>query len=205
MPKLHEYKTKARKDAVVIEPHRPKITEKIFFLISGIIVSVPMTLLFGTLTNNFLGNVSFVFANLISLLIFTPFIEEFAKAFPLFYRHGETQRSMFVLGFLVGLGFGLSEFFLYVFVFGVPFPVRLPGILFHAASTSIIAYGIAVRNPVPFYLLSVGLHFLNNFSAVFELGVVGIFVANIGAYYLSWHFYNLTSEKFIDEKLNEFK
>lgn len=129
MSKFHKYKSKA-KDAVVIEPHRPKITEKIFFLISGIIVSVPMTLLFGTLTSSFLGNIPFISGNLISLLIFTPFIEEFAKVFPLFYRHGETQRSIFLLGFLVGLGFGLSEFFLYVFVFGVPFPLRLPGILF---------------------------------------------------------------------------
>ena len=204
MPKLHEYKNKAGKNVVVIEPHRPKITEKIFFLISGIIVSVPMTLLFGTLTNSFLGNVSFVFASLLSLLLFTPFIEEFAKAFPLFYRHGETERSIFILGFLVGLGFGISEFFLYVFVFGVPFPLRLPGILFHAASTSIVAYGIAMRNPVPFYLVSVGLHFLNNFSAIFELGTVGIIVANLGAFYLSWHFYNRTSEKFIDEEMNDF-
>lgn len=203
MPKFHKYKLKA-KEAVVIEPHRPKITEKIFFLISGIIVSVPMTLLFGTLTSSFLGNIPFISGNLISLLIFTPFIEEFAKVFPLFYRHGETQRSIFLLGFLVGLGFGLSEFFLYVFVFGVPFPLRLPGILFHASSTSIIAFGIAIRNPLPFYLLSVGLHFFINFSAIFDLDAIGIIAANIGAYYLSWHFYNQTSEKFIDEKLNDF-
>jgi len=203
MPKLHEHKVKV-KDIVIIEPHRPKITEKVFFLISGIIVSVPMTLLFGTLTSNFLGNISVIFANILSIIIFTPFIEEFAKAFPLFYRHGETQRSIFILGFLVGLGFGISEFFLYVFVFGVPFPLRLPGILFHAASNSIVAYGIAKKNPLAFYLVAVGLHFLNNFSAIFELGTLGIVVANLGAYYLSWRFYNETSERFIDENLNEF-
>ncbi|MDI6724805.1 MAG: PrsW family glutamic-type intramembrane protease [Methanobacterium sp.] len=204
MPKLHEHKVKVKKDIVVIEPHRPKITEKVFFLISGIIVSVPMTLLFGTLTSNFLGNISVIFANILSIIIFTPFIEEFAKAFPLFYRHGETQRSIFILGFLVGLGFGISEFFLYIFVFDVPFPLRLPGILFHASSTSIVAYGIAKKNPLAFYLVAVGLHFLNNFSAIFELGSLGIIVANLGAYYLSWRFYNETSERFIDENLNEF-
>jgi len=202
MPKFKE--SRVKKGLVIIEPHRPKLKEKTFFLISGIIVSVPMTLLFGTISSDFLGNLSFIFANLVSLLIFTPFIEEFAKAFPLFYRHGETERSIFILGFLVGLGFGISEFFLYVFAFGVPFPLRLPGILFHAASASIIAFGIAKKNPIPFYLIAVGLHFLNNFSALFESGALGIVVANIGSYYLCWHLYNRTSEKFIDERMNDF-
>lgn len=196
MPKINQNEIRIRDNKVLIEPHRPELKEKLFFLLSGIIVSIPMTLLFGTITTNFLGTL--IFANLISIVIFTPFIEEFAKAFPLFYRHGETQRSIFILGFLVGLGFGLTEFFLYVFVFDVPFFVRIPGILFHAASTSIIAFGIATKRPIPFYLVAVGLHFLNNFSALFDLGVIGIFIANIGAYYLSWHFYNLTSEKFIE-------
>ncbi len=193
------YETRVKEGVVVVEPHRPKLKEKTFFFISGIIVSVPMTLLFGALTSDFLGNLSFIFANLISLLIFTPLIEEFAKAFPLFYRHGETERSIFILGFLVGLGFGISEFFLYVFAFGVPFPLRLPGILFHAASTSIIAFGIAKKNPIPFYLIAVGLHFLNNLSAIFLFGTIGIIVANLGSYYLSWRFYNETSERFIEE------
>ncbi len=202
MSKLH--KLNVRKDIVVIKPHRPKFKEKMFFLISGIIVSVPMTLLFGTLSDNVLGNLPLIFANLLSIIIFTPFIEEFAKVFPLFYRHGETERSIFILGFLVGLGFGISEFFIYVFVLGVPFPLRVPGILFHAASTSIVAYGIAKKNPLTFYLIAVGLHLLNNFSAVFQPGSLGIIIANLGAYYLSWNFYNKTSEKFIDENLNDF-
>lgn len=198
MPKFQGNKIEVKGNKVIIEPHRPKLNEKLFFLLSGIIVSIPMTILFGTLTSNFLGELSFIFANLVSIVIFTPFIEEFAKAFPLFYRHGETQRSIFVLGFLVGLGFGISEFLVYVLLYGVPFPVRIPGILFHAASTSIVAYGIATRRPIPFYFIAVGLHFLNNFSAIFDFGFIGIFIANIGAYYLSWHFYNLTSEKFIE-------
>lgn len=197
MPKFQANKIEIKGNKVVIEPHRPKLKEKLFFLLSGIIVSIPMTLLFGTLTSNFLGGIPFIFANLVSIVILTPFIEEFAKAFPLFYRHGETQKSIFVLGFLVGLGFGISEFLVYVLFYGVPFLVRIPGLLFHAASTSIVAYGIATKRPVIFYFIAVGLHFLNNFSAIFDFGFIGIFIANIGAYYLSWHFYNMTSEQFV--------
>ena len=48
-----------------------------------------------------------------------PFIEELAKVFPLFYRHGETERSIVMLGILIGLGFGITEFVLYVAVLGV--------------------------------------------------------------------------------------
>ena len=197
MPDAQNDKIRVHQDNLIIKPHRPNLKEKLFFLLSGIIVSIPITLLFGTFTNNFLGAFHFVFAGLISIVIFTPFIEEFAKAYPLFYRHGETERSIFILGFLVGLGFGITEFILYVFILQVPVFVRLPGIFFHAASTSIVAYGIAKKQPARFYLIAVGLHFLNNFSALQESGDIGILVANIGAYYLCWRFYNRTTEQFI--------
>jgi len=45
------------------------------------------------------------------IVILAPFIEELAKVFPLFYRHGETERSLVTLGLLIGLGFGVAEFF----------------------------------------------------------------------------------------------
>lgn len=201
MPKAQDDKMNVQKDKLVIEPHRPDLEEKLFFLLSGIIVSIPITLLFGTFAKNLSAVLPLFFVNVISVVIFTPFIEEFAKAYPLFYRHGETERSIFILGFLVGLGFGITEFILYVIILGVPVFLRLPGILFHAASTSIIAYGIAKKQPIRFYLIAVGLHFLNNFSAVFESGNIGIFIANISAFYLCWRFYNNTSERFIGEKL----
>ncbi len=198
MPDAQNDKIRVHQDNLIIKPHRPNLKEKLFFLLSGIIVSIPITLLFGTFTNNFLGIFHSVFASFISIVIFTPFIEEFAKAYPLFYRHGETERSIFILGFLVGLGFGITEFILYVFVLNIPVFVRLPGLFFHAASTSIVAYGIAKKQPVQFYLIAVGLHLLNNFSAMVESGDIGILVANIGAYYLCWRFYSRTTEKFID-------
>lgn len=184
-------------DNLIIKPHRPDLKEKLFFLLSGIIVSIPITLLYGAFTKNFLGIIPPFFASLISIIIITPFIEEFAKAYPLFYRHGETERSIFILGFLVGLGFGITEFILYVSIINVPVFARLPGIFFHASTTSIVAYGIAKKQPVRFYLIAVGLHLLNNFSAMIESGGIGVLVANIGAYYLCWKFYSRTTENFI--------
>ena len=198
MPDARDDKIRFHQDDLIIRPHKPDLKEKLFFLLSGIIVSIPITLLFGTFTRNFLGVLPSFFASLISIIIFTPFIEEFAKAYPLFYRHGETERSIFILGFLVGLGFGITEFILYVFVLDIPVVVRLPGILFHAASTSIVAYGIAKKQPVRFYLIAVSLHLLNNFSAVIETGDIGVIVANLAAYYLCLRFYMKSTDQFIN-------
>ncbi|MBE0516016.1 MAG: PrsW family intramembrane metalloprotease [Methanophagales archaeon] len=185
----------------VITLHKPDLREKLFFLLSGIIISVPLTLYIGSFTNYLceVSAISIFYATICTTAIFTPLIEEFAKAYPLFYRHGETERSIFTLGFLVGLGFGLSEFVVYILALGAPIPIRLPGLFFHAASTSITAYGIATHRPVQFYLIAVILHFSNNFSALF--GPVW-FVGGVGAvaiaYFLSWYLYRKTSERFVD-------
>lgn len=184
---------------VVIKPHRPDWKEKLFFLSSGVIVSIPLTLFVGSFAQSICIVLPVFYATVCSVVIFTPFIEEFAKAFPLFYRHGETERSIFILGFLVGLGFGITEFVIYVFFMGVPVFARLPGVFFHAASTSIVAYGIAKKQPIFYYLIAVGLHFLNNFSALFQYQIIGFLIANLSAYYLSFRFYHKTSEKFIDQ------
>lgn len=131
---------------------------------------------------------------LVSAVMIAPFIEELAKVFPLFYRHGETERSIVLLGILTGLGFGITEFALYVAIIGVDPLVRLPGIVFHASSAAITAYGIAKKKPLPFYLIAVGLHVLNNFAAVvyadFFLAIFVQLLVVIVAYYLAWHFYH---------------
>ena len=127
------------------------------------------------------------------------FVEEFAKAYPLFYRHGETERSLFSLAFMVGLGFGVTEFLLYVLVLRGSIILRLPGIFFHACSTSITAYGIATKKPWIFYLIAVCLHFANNIAALFDpfwIAVGPIVIAV--TYFYAWHLYRKTSEKFID-------
>ena len=88
----------------IIPLHNPSIKEKIFFFISGLLVSVPFAL--------FLAQFYDFLPLLISGVVMAPFIEELAKVFPLFYRHGETQRSIVNLGVLIGLGFGITEFVL---------------------------------------------------------------------------------------------
>jgi len=197
--------TVLREGEVVIAVHRPSLKEKLFFLISGMVSSVPLTLFVNQFANSLLSSLSLFYAVLLSVVILSPFVEEFAKAFPLLYRHGETERSILTLGLLVGLGFGFVELLLYVFVLGVPFVYRLGGIVFHAASTSITAYGIATRRAALFYLISVALHFSNNlvafvFSSVdpttlFGPGSLGSYIIMAATLYLSLRCYNKASER----------
>ena len=190
---------------VVIPVHRPSLREMFFFLLSGMLSSIPLTLFVDQFASSVLGSLSAFYAVFISAVLFTPFLEEFAKAFPLLYRHGETVKSIFKLGVLVGLGFGFVEFLLYVFVLQVPFVYRLGPVLFHAASTSITAYGIATRRAPWFYLISVGLHFSNNLVAFVQSFVdpseligpwsLGSFFVAFAALYISYNLYMKTSEK----------
>jgi RsiW-degrading membrane proteinase PrsW (M82 family) len=187
----------SEENKISISVHRPNLQEKLFFVLSGIITSVPLTLFASTFTDSLCIALPIFYAQLCSVAIFTPFVEEFAKAFPLFYRHGETTKSIFSLGFLVGLGFGFTEFLLYVFVLEQPILIRLPGIFFHAASTSITAYGIGTNRPWAFYLIAVALHFAINFAAlVSSLWIIVGTAAIAVTYYLSWTLYKRTSETF---------
>jgi hypothetical protein len=187
----------SEKNKISVSVHRPSLQEKLFFLLSGIITSVPLTIFAGTFTDSLCISLPIFYAQVCSIVIFTPFVEEFAKAFPLFYRHGETTKSLFSLGFIVGLGFGFTEFLLYVFALDQSILVRLPGIFFHAASTSITAYGIGTNRPWTFYLIAVGLHFIVNFAALFfsQWILIGPTAVSV-AYYLSWRLYKQTSETF---------
>jgi len=173
----------------VIPIHKPSNRELVFFFISGIVVSVPMAFFFENV-------IPFVPA-IISVSVFAPFIEELAKVFPLFYRHGETERSIVTLGVLMGLGFGISELAEYVVLLHVPLIVRIPAAIFHASSAAITAFGIAKKNPLRYYLISVTLHATNNFFAVTALPI-GIFVellVVIVAYFLAYDFYRRASEE----------
>ena len=101
------------------------------------------------------------------------------------------------LGFLVGLGFGIIEFLEYVLILKVPFFFRLPGIFFHAASTSIVGYGIANKKPAAFYLIAVALHFSNNVSALFAPYESLILIIFTMALYFWWYLYQKTPETII--------
>jgi RsiW-degrading membrane proteinase PrsW (M82 family) len=162
-------------------------------------MSVPLTVFIDQYASSLLGGLSQGAAYLILVAVFAPFIEEFSKAFPLFYRHGETQRSIFKLALMVGLGFGVFEFLTYVFVLKVPVVYRLPGILFHPASTSITAYGIATKRPAYFYLIAVGLHFANNFIAVTSPMPITIsIIIVLFTVLISWQLQERTKEKMIE-------
>ena len=186
----------ATQDSVTIPFHKPKLKEKLFFLLSGAIVSVPLTLFISQFSDYLIASMSSLYASILAVAILAPLIEEFSKAYPLLYRHGETERSIFVLGFLVGIGFGVVEFIEYVVFFQAPVVLRLPGIFFHASTTSIIAFGIGKKRPTVFYLVAVGLHLVNNLLAILgPVWYVGGPVVIGLAYFLSWYIYSRTVER----------
>ncbi len=185
-------------DKVIIHLHKPGLKEKLFFCISGLIVSIPITLFVNVFSSHLCFLLPIFYSEVCTSAFFVPFIEEFAKAYPLFYRHGETEKSILVLGFLTGLGFGITEFFLYVFGSGASALVRFPAIFFHASSTSITAYGIATKRPLYFYLIAVALHFSNNLLAVTsQLWLIGGPAVILVTYYLAWYFYSNTAERIV--------
>lgn len=153
---------------VRIPLHRPSVGEMFFFFISGAIVSVPFALVFESLANVLPVSVPSPYNEVLAIALIAPLVEEFGKGYPLFYRHGETKKSLMNIGFLVGFGFGLTELFEYVLILHVPVIVRVPGLFFHAFTTSILAYGIANKKPVTFYVLAVFLHFVYNMIAIFD-------------------------------------
>jgi RsiW-degrading membrane proteinase PrsW (M82 family) len=181
---------------IIIPLHKPGLKERSFFLLSGMIVSIPITFFVNIFSSHMCFLLPIFYSELCAVGFFAPFIEEFSKAYPLFYRHGETEKSIFILGLLVGLGFGLTEFFFYVFG-GTSVYIRLPGIFFHAASASITAYGIATNRAIQFYLLATFLHLSYNFSVTLGnlFWLIAAYVFLIITYFLSWHLYNKTSER----------
>jgi RsiW-degrading membrane proteinase PrsW (M82 family) len=186
----------ATEQKAIIHVHKPSIKEKLFFFLSGLLISVPFTLFFSGFIDTLCVALPFFFAQVCSVVIFAPFIEEFAKVLPLFYRHGETERSIMTLAILIGLGFGVTELILYVFSLNASLISRLPGVFFHASSAGITSYGIAKKKPVPFYLIAVSLHLGNNLFALLatELSVIPGLAILVTAYFFAWWLYSLTSE-----------
>jgi len=186
---------------IMLKHHKPSLAEKFFFFISGMIMSSPFTILAENLSVSLVRTMPQLYAAVFTVAVIGPLIEEFAKSYPLLYRHGETEKSIFTLAFLTGLGFGILEFLLYVFVYSAPVIVRLPGILFHATSTSISAYGIAMKRYAHYFLIAVFLHFLANFSSFFYwswIGAGGYVLALMMSYYLSLRLYSQTGESIMD-------
>jgi len=188
-----------QKGKVVIQLHKPDASEMMFFFLCGVVISVPLTLFIYQYSDTLLVGLDPFIAALIARAIFAPFIEEFAKAYPLFYRHGETERSIFNLALAVGMGFAIVELATYVSALGVPVTTRLPGLFFHPASTSITAYGIAIKRPLPYYLAAVFLHFSYNYLVLTSPSFgfsIALFVMALTVF-ASWQLRNRTKEKIV--------
>jgi RsiW-degrading membrane proteinase PrsW (M82 family) len=95
------------------------------------------------------------------------------------------------------LGFGISEFVLYVAVYDVPFYARIPGIIFHASSAAITAYGIAKKKPLPYFLIAISLHVGNNYFAVSNsvFSLIGQVLILVTVYLLAYRYYHLASKE----------
>jgi RsiW-degrading membrane proteinase PrsW (M82 family) len=184
-------------DLIYIRPHKLGLEEQLFFLISGIIVSIPITIFFGLFSESIYTHIPLIYASFLSLLLITPFVEEFAKAYPLFYRYSLSERSLFILALLVGFGFGLTELVIYTFAVGVPLFARVPGLFFHAASTSLVAYGIAKKKAVMFFLLAVFLHAAYNLFAIFDV-LAMIIMVSLTTYLISLLAYLRTTERYLE-------
>lgn len=185
--------------SISIALHKPSYIEILSYFFQGLIISVPLTFFFETVAKDFILQ---AFGSYYSVVVLTtvaaPLIEEFTKAFPLLHRHAETPRSIVTLGFFSGLGFGVAEFIVYVFL-GAPLLVRFPELLFHAANTSIVAYGITRHRVLEFYALAVFLHFTNNFFAlmgdVWFIGGVAVIVLTC---ILAWNVYMSAPDNFLN-------
>jgi RsiW-degrading membrane proteinase PrsW (M82 family) len=188
-----------QKDKVVIHIHKPDASEIMFFFLCGVVISVPLTLFIYQYSNILLVGLDPFIATLIAGTIFAPFIEEFAKAYPLFYRHGETERSIFNLALSVGIGFAIVELITYVSLLNADITYRLPGLFFHPASTSITAYGIAIKRPLPYYLAAVALHFSYNYFVLTSpsFGFLLALFVMILTVFASWQLRRRTKEKII--------
>lgn len=176
----------------IIPIHKPSRKEYAFFFVSGIVVSIPFAVFFESLYPA-------AASSLILIVLVAPFVEELAKVFPLFYRHGETQRSIVMLGILIGVGFGVAELVEYVVLADIPIIARIPGIVFHGSSAAIVAYGIAKKKPLPYYMIAVFLHIANNFFAVSAspLFIVPQVVVLVAVYALAWRYWHKANPEVI--------
>ena len=106
--------------------HKPDIKENIFFFTSRLLASVLFTLFFSEISASLCVAVPLLFVQVCSSVIFATFTEEVTKVIPLFYRHVETERSILDLGIIVGFGFGMTKFVLYVLTLGALLIARIP-------------------------------------------------------------------------------
>lgn len=94
------------------------------------------------------------------------------------------------------MGFGVAEFFEYIFLANVPVVAAIPHIIFHGSSATMTAYGIAKKKSLPYFLIAVSLHIVNNFFALTNdlfLGLLAELLVLIAVYLLAWRYYHRAS------------
>ncbi|TRO49402.1 hypothetical protein E2P47_01340 [Candidatus Bathyarchaeota archaeon] len=156
-----------KKNQISIPLHSPSWKEKMFFFISGAIIGIPVNVYFHSTIIDALIGIPPFYELLISELILAPFIGEFAKLFGLLYRHGETEKSLFNLAILAGLGFGIVEFIILTIDRCMSLFLCFPRIFFHPFAVAITVYGLVKHQTLKYYLVAVLLHFLYNLSIFF--------------------------------------
>ncbi len=185
---------------VTIYIHRPSRLEISTFFSQGLVMSIPMAIYFEEFFADHLTQIMPLLPlPAVMAVLLAPFIEEFAKVFPLFERHGETAKTIVLLGFITGLGFGFAEFLIYVFQYGAPAGARVLQIFDHASYSLISSYGLIAKRFLPFFFLAVGLHATfnllveqGNFLVVVAVGLAGISIL------LAWLLYNRAQDTIID-------
>jgi RsiW-degrading membrane proteinase PrsW (M82 family) len=189
----------SKSPSISIALHKPGYIEILSYFFQGLIISVPLTFFLETAAKDFaVQEFGSYYGVVVLTTIAAPLIEEFTKAFPLLHRHAETPRSIVTLGFFSGLGFGVAEFIVYVF-FGAPLLVRFPELLFHAANTSILAYGITKHRVLEFYALAVVLHFINNlFALMGDIWFIGGVAIIVLTYVLAWNCFRIAPDNFLN-------
>ena len=165
-----------------------------WFFLQGLIGSAFLTIIFENFASGLLLDIlEPQIAKFISIVILAPLIEEYFKIYPLFRRRSGDPRTLILFGFSIGLGFGVAEFLIYVFMVNIPVLIRLPGLLFHGASTVIATMGIIKGDLAKYYTVAVIVHAAINFLA--QLGTVYI-IGGLGTvlftYVLAYKFYRST-------------
>lgn len=176
--------------------YKGNLSTYIWSFLQGLIGSVFLTVIFENIARGFLVDLfRNELAGFILLVIVAPIVEEYFKIYPLFRRRAESPETLIIFGFLIGLGFGVSEFLIYVLLAKVPVLVRLPGLFFHGASAAIATMGLVKNNLAKYYLIAVILHAAVNFFA--ELGQVYI-LGGLGSviltYILAYNFYRVAED-----------
>jgi len=184
----------------------PDLKEKMFFFASEILGSVSLTLFIDQFADSFLASLPDFYATFFFSSYYRAFSGRVFQSFSALlspWRNSQIRIHTRTSGWPRVWHIRL---FTYVLVLGAPILSRLSGIVFHSASTSITAYGIATKRTTPFYLIAVGLHGSNNFFATLmhfstlSTGQVGLW--SIGAVFplatallFSNYLYGKVSEK----------